>query len=604
VSLKRLLIERTEGNPLFIEESVRALAETDALRGSRGEYRLNVTCTDLEVPATVEAILAARIDRLSPQDKGLLQAAAVIGKDIPVVVLSAIAELPQETVRKALTRLQTAEFVYETSLIADREFTFKHSLTHEVAYATLLQEHRRALHARILRVIEELNADRLAEHAERLAHHAFRGELWLKAFQYLRQAGARAFSRSANREAVAWFDQALVALDHLPETRDRLEQAIELRFDLRGALLALGELGRLSESLLEAETLAGTLGDQRRLARVFAYRGYLLHAIGHQGQAIEYGRRAIEVSKIAEDSNVTVAANYYLGLVYHSLGDYQGAVQCHRFTVETLVEERIRERFGMAGFPAVMARSFLAWSLAELGQFVDAIAIGDEGVRLASDMKQSYSHALAAGWLGCVYLRKGLLKQAIYSLEHSLTLCQSLSLRLLFPIVASFLGPAYAWSGLSQRAIPLLEEALEAAASMGTMHYRSLEVAALSEAYLLAGRTLDAVALARQALELSQAHKERGWEAWILRLIGEIGLRRDPPDADAAEERFGQALDLGKAIGMRPLVARCHLGLGELAQKMGRNEDAREQLTIAAVMLRDMDMQFCLEKAQSALRAL
>ena len=195
--LQRLLIERTQGNPFFLEESVRALVETRALTGERGAYRLVGPIQSLQLPATAQAILAARIDRLAPGDKRLLQAAAVVGKDVPFALLQAIAEEPEESVRQSLARLQAAEFLYEARLFPELEYTFKHALTHEVTYAGLLQDRRRALHARILEAMEQLYADRLDEHVERLAHHAVRGEVWEKAVPYLRQAGLRAAARSA-----------------------------------------------------------------------------------------------------------------------------------------------------------------------------------------------------------------------------------------------------------------------------------------------------------------------------------------------------------------------------------------------------------------------
>ena len=254
--LKRALIERTEGNPFFLEESVRTLVETQVLVGERGAYRLTKAPDAWQIPATAQAILAARIDRLAPEDKRLLQAAAVIGKDVPFALLQAIADVPEDALRRGLSHLQAAEFLYETSLFPDLEYTFKHALTHEVAYGSLLQDRRRALHARIVDAIEALYAERLTEHIERLAHHAFRGELWDKAVTYLRQAGAKAFARSANREAVAYFEQALTALSHRPETRETLEQGVDLRLALRNALWPLGRF----------ETGFGHLRDAERLA--------------------------------------------------------------------------------------------------------------------------------------------------------------------------------------------------------------------------------------------------------------------------------------------------------------------------------------------------
>src|SRR6266542_5886547 len=214
--LKQLLVTQTEGNPFFIEECAQSLVETGALAGERGQYKLAKAVETLQMPPTVQAVLASRIDRLQPEDKRLLQAASVIGKDVSFALLGAIADLSDETLRTAFRRLQSAEFIYETTLFPTLEYTFKHALTHDVAYASLLQGRRRALHARVVAAIERIQADRLGEHVERLAHHAIRGEEWAKAVSYLRQAAAKAASRASNQEAVALLEQALQALTHLP----------------------------------------------------------------------------------------------------------------------------------------------------------------------------------------------------------------------------------------------------------------------------------------------------------------------------------------------------------------------------------------------------
>ena len=234
--LMRLLSERTEGNPFFLEESVRTLVETGVLVGAPGASRLAQPLTTIQMPATVQAVLAARIDRLSPEDKRLLQTAAVIGTEVPLPLLQAIADVPAEALHRGLSHVQAAEFLYETRLFPEHAYTFKHALTHEVAYSSLLQERRRVLHARIVEALERLTPDRLAEQVERLAHHALHGEVWDKALAYFRQAGEKAMARPAYREAVGSFEQALSALPHLPEQRATREQAIDLRLALRSAL--------------------------------------------------------------------------------------------------------------------------------------------------------------------------------------------------------------------------------------------------------------------------------------------------------------------------------------------------------------------------------
>ena len=219
----------------------------------------------------MQAILAARIDRLTPEAKRLLQAAALIGKDVALPLLLAIADAPEHEVRAELTRLQAAELLYETRLFPDLEYTFKHALTHEVAYGGLLHDRQRSLHARITEAIERLAPERVTERAEQLAHHALRGELWEKAVAYLRQAGLRAMARAANREAIAYLEQALGTLRRLPEIRETTELAIDLHIDLRNALNPLAEWARMGKHLREAEMFARTLGNQHRLARITTF---------------------------------------------------------------------------------------------------------------------------------------------------------------------------------------------------------------------------------------------------------------------------------------------------------------------------------------------
>jgi class 3 adenylate cyclase len=215
--LKQLLVKR--GNPFFLEETVRTLVETNALAGERGRYRLTQPVQAIQVPATVQTILAARIDRLAPEDKRLLQTASVVGKDVPLALLQAIADLSDEGLRNGLDHLRAAEFLYETGFYPDLEYAFRHALTHEVTYGGLLQERRRELHARVVEAIEGLHPDHLSEHVERLAHHAARGEPGEKAVLYLRQAGLKAAARSALQDARVWFEQALGVLAELPRPR-------------------------------------------------------------------------------------------------------------------------------------------------------------------------------------------------------------------------------------------------------------------------------------------------------------------------------------------------------------------------------------------------
>jgi predicted ATPase len=346
--LKQLLIERTEGNPFFLEESVRTLVETGVLMGEPGAYRLAQALPMIQVPATVQAVLAARIDRLPLEDKHLLQTAAVIGKDVPVALLQAIAELPEEELHRGLTHLQAAEFLHETSLFPELEYTFKHALTHEVAYGSLLQERRGSLHTKIVETIEAREPERLGERVEQLAHHALRGEVWGKAVTYGRQAGAKAFTRAANREAVAYFEQALGALQHLPESRATLEQAIDLRVHLRDAFLPLREPRQMLDHLRAAESLAEALHDQGRLSLVYGRLSAYFWVMGDPDRALAYSQRGLALAAALGDRALQGVANFELGIVYRTLGEYRRAKECFGGSVTSLkdlLDERIEGRF-------------------------------------------------------------------------------------------------------------------------------------------------------------------------------------------------------------------------------------------------------------------
>ena len=599
--LKRVLIERTEGNPFFLEESVRTLVESQVLVGEPGTYRLARAPSTIQVPATVQAVLAARMDRLSVEDKSLLQTAAVIGKDVPFPLLQAIAELPEETLRGAVTHLRAAEFLYEANLFPELEYTFKHALTQEVAYGSLLQERRRALHARIVEAIEGLYPDRMDEQVERLAYHALRGEVWGKVFAYFRQSGAKAAARSAHREAVGCFEQALVALPHLPEHQDTCEQAIDLRFSVRNALLPLGEHRQVFEHLRVAQTLAEAIHDERRLGRAFAYLAEYYRMTGDSPRAVESGERALAVATALGDFPLEVLANIFLGTAYHALGDYRRAVDCFRRNVVSLTGELTHERFGMTGLPAVMSRTWLVWCLSELGAFDEGAAQGGEAVRLAEAVDHPFSLTQAYSRLGGLYLCKGDLRQAIPALERGLELCQVANVLTWFPTVAATLGYAYTLAGRVAEAIPLLQQAAAQDTSRGISAAHARWVAYLSEAYLLTGRMDEATGLAGSALAFARDLKARGNEAYALRLLGEILAHQVPLAVEAAEAAYRQALALAEALGMRPLLAHCYLGLGTLYTKVGRLAQARTALSTAIELFQAMEMTFWLPRAEAML---
>jgi class 3 adenylate cyclase/tetratricopeptide (TPR) repeat protein len=599
--LTQRLVERTQGNPFFLEESVRTLVETQVLVGAPGAYRLARALPSIQVPATVQAVLAARIDRLPLEEKQLLQTAAVIGTEVPLALLQAMAEVPEEGLRLGLTHLQAAEFLYETRLFPDIEYTFKHALTQQVAYETLLQERRRALHARIVEALEALAGDRVAEQVERLAHHALRGEVWDKALAYFQQAGEKAMARSAHGEAVGYFEQALSALPHLPETREMHEQAIDLRLVLRSALLSSGDFGHMLVCLREAETLAEALDDPRRLGQVSFSLSRYFSIMGVYDQALATAQRALALATATGDGVLYALANQNLGNAYEPQGDYRRAIDCFGQTVAALDATRRHERFGLPTLPAVFSRAYLARCYAELGMFAEGSALGEEGLQIAGAVAHLGSLMQASWGVGLLALRQGDLHRALPLLERAMGICREVDLPRLFPQMAAALGTAYILAGRIADTMPLLTQAMEQATTRGIVVYQALCSLALGEAQMRAGRLEEAQALTEGALALAREHQERGNEAYALRLLGDIAARCEPPESELAATHYCQALALADELGMRPLVAHCHLGLGMLYHKLGRGEQSRHELSAAITLYRAMDMTFWLPQAEAAL---
>jgi class 3 adenylate cyclase/tetratricopeptide (TPR) repeat protein len=603
--LKRLLIERTDGNPFFLEESVRTLVEAKDLSGERGAYHLETASHSPQIPATVQAILAARIDRLPAEDKQLLHAASAIGKEVPFTLLQAIAELPEESLRRGLAHLQAAEFLYEAQLFPDLQYTFKHALTHDVAYGSLLRSRRRSLHTRIMAAIEHLHPDRLRDYVDQLAHHAFRGEAWGKAVTYHRQAGAKAFARSANREAVGHFEQALTALTHIPETREKLEQAIDINFDLRNALYPLAELGRIERCLRDAQALAGRLEDQRRLGWVSAYMCSHHWATGGHAVDVRTFARAVDaIAATLGDAPLQIVAQYYHVAACHIAGDYRETEHSGRRLMQSLEGDSAHERFGVAIFPAVLCRVWLAFALGERGVFDEGDAHGHEATRVAEALDSPYS--LCWAFLGLAQLQslKGELNQAARLLERAVTQCRDWNFTLMSPMVMAPLGHVYAWSGRLEEGVSWLRQAVTAYEAAGVGWRHSISVAQLGEAYLLADRAEDARACADRAVTLARERGERGYEAWALRLLAEVASHGPRPEVETAKAHYGTSMALASELEMRPLVAHCHLGLCRLCRQTGKREQAHEHLTTATTMYRDMNMRFWLQKAEAEMTQL
>lgn len=417
-----------------------------------------------------------------------------------------------------------------------------------------------------------------------------------------RQHGSQALARAAYQEAAEHFERALAALQQLPDSAQKHEMAIDLRFDLRAALLPQGEETRVLTHLQEASELAEALHDTRRLGRVADYMTFQYWLTGHPDQAVASGEKALRLATSCGELSLEIAARHHLGLAYYALGRYRQAIDIFDRTMAALAGELRLQRLGLVNPPAVTSRAYMVWCLSEVGDFDRGIVIGKEAVRIAESLKHPLGLLAAYRGIGSLYLRKGELSEAIPVLEEGLQLCRQRNLNLYIATFSAYLGYALALAGgHSTRSLHLLERATTHMASIRVMAEHALRVAWLSEGYLLADRLDEAVVYAKQAHTLARTHQERGTEAWVLRLLGMLAARRGPSGFQEAESAYRQAQALATELGMLPLVAHCHLGLGTIYNQMRRAEQAQAQLTMAISMYRAMHMPFWVSRIGTTL---
>jgi tetratricopeptide (TPR) repeat protein len=323
--------------------------------------------------------------------------------------------------------------------------------------------------------------------------------------------------------------------------------------------------------------------------------------MGAHDQAIAAGQRALALATADGNIVLQALANLRLGYAYEAQGDYRRAIDCLRQTMMSLEGARRRERFGQVALPAVQSRAWLALCHAELGTFVEGRALGDEGLRIAEVVDHLASLMFASWGIGLLSLRQGDLRRALPQLERAVGICQDADLPLFFPLMAPALGAAYTLGRRVADAISLLTQAMEQTMAMEMGGLQALCSLSLGEAQLLAGRLEEAYALAERTLALTRQHQERGHEAYALRLLGDITRHRDPADSELAEAHYRQALALAAELGMRPLQAHCHRGLGMLYAMLGQLAQARTALITAIALYRTMDMTFWLPQTEAAL---
>lgn len=556
-----LVARKAEGNPFFLEELARALLDTGVARRDGRRLVVDRPAAAISLPDRVQDVIAARLDRLREDQKRTVQVASVIGREFALRLLRRVADAA-DRLEQALGELKALEFVYERITAGDLEYVFKHALTQDVAYASILHARRRELHARIGAAIEELYADRLEERTEELAHHFMGGEVWERAARYARLAGDRAAALCLDARAVEFYERALEALGRLPDTAETARAGVAVRLAMRPPLWRGGQLDRLFDVFREAETLATRHGDTDALDTVYAFLVQYHWAKAQYGEALRYGERCLELAGARDDLGLAVTAHYYSGWASLSLGRFPDALEHFGWIVERLEGERAGEGFGMSGLPYCGACALSAWVCGLTGDFERAWTLLDRGERVAAAADHLYSRTVLSIARGGVLVEAGSPAEAVPLVSAALAVCRDKRFAGQTMFAAQNLARAYAATGRAEEAIPLGREAIELQEKANASSDRGMMLFIVAEAELRAGRLDAAEATVGEGLEVTRRQGERAYAAQLAWVHGEIARARG--DVAAARARLAGAEAGAAALGMRPLAARCRAALATL----------------------------------------
>ena len=591
--------------PLFIEELTSSLLESGLLRDTMDRYVLDGSLPPLAIPSTLHASLVARLDRLASV-KDVAQIGAAIGREFSHELIAAVTSWTPGDLDAALECLTASGLISRRGAPPIATYSFKHALVQDAAYDTLLKSRRRQLHSSIAKVLVERFPAMAESRPEVVAHHFTEAGLASEAIGYWRRAGQLASARSASREAVTFFERALGVDATLPESVLTLEQAFDIRLELRGQLVVLGDNATALQRLREAEALAVQLADEHRRGWVHAVMANAYGNQGELGEALRFATHALEIAGRIQDLKLRILSTSYLVNANSLLGEYDRVAALATDNLAVLPIEWVYESFGRGANPlSAHDRVWLTFSLAELGRFTEAAEHTAEAIRIISRASSPYAVGWAHLGAGVLHLLRGDWARAHPPIEQAIAAMKAGNTPLALDISVVCSAWVLAQLGETSEARSRLregEELVDRHAASGFVGPRAQRHRFLGRAAFALGQLDQARRLAEALLE-SSPHQP-GWAAHALHLLGDVAAHPDRFDAESGEAHYRKALALAQPRGMRPLVAHCHFGLGKLYRHTRKRKQAQQHLTTATVMYRDMDMRFWLEQADAERRQL
>ena len=588
-NLEKLIIEKTEGVPFYIEELIGFLKRKKIIRNTGDTYSLVKDTREFPIPSSIQDVIMARLDSLSGGAKELLQMGSVAGREFSHDLIKTVSGIADQELWSHLSTLKDAELLYERGIYPQSNYIFKHVLTRDIAYRSLLQKKRREIHEKVGKALEQIYTERMAEGYEILALHFLNGEDWERAYRYCLAAGMKSFSHSAYEEARRYFEEALAALQKLPREKDRIEQEIDLRFDMRSVLVPLGRHDEWGDYIRRAELLAREIGDDARLANVLNYLSSLHWIHDQPHQAIEVGQRALALARKTSHFSYEVSIMYHLGIYFFTCGDYVKQVEYQQEVRRRLTGTTAYLQHGLSTFPGVWVRGHLALGMAELGEFDKIEELGREALEIAAKVENALTRVLTCACIGMAHLRYGKVELALEHLEKSYEECLNSKVKFVHSYTAGALGQAHLLNKEPAHALSVLKEGTKPEyIERGVWTVQSFT--ALADAYRATGEIDLAMVAISRALELASESEERGFEALAMVVMAHI--KSDTDKMNEAKQWYRRALKQAGDLSMRPLVAHCHQGLCDLHLRHGKKDEAKLEFDTAQEMYHALGMTY------------
>jgi tetratricopeptide (TPR) repeat protein len=597
--LSNLILNRAAGNPLFMEELTHSLLENGSIQRTGDQYVLSKKPSDLQVPDTIQGIIAARMDRLEENLKRIMQVASVIGREFAFRILQAISDL-REDLKSELLNLQGLELIYEKSLFPELEYVFKHALTQEVAYNSLLSNRRKEIHKRIGRAVEELYSSNLEKFYGVLSYHFSKSEELEKACQYLKLAGEKATQDHALWEAYGFFKEDVELLNRLPDSEEKKRKLIEVIRLMRVPLMFLGFPEGSLSFLEQGERLAKELGDTRNLAVIYSGIGYYYNFAGDYLTSIRYTEETFEEARKTLDVDLIAPLGFALCSAYNAAGRYKELIEKMPEVIH-LIEKtgRKTDLFGQPLNPYSHIGAQCGVVLSNLGRFDEAKAMLENALGNAIQVGDSAILGLAHGQYGGFFSRKGDWKSAKEHLEKALTLSQEAKYAFGIALYLCMLGQVHSYLGDHETGRRLAEEGLQIFRDSGMKFHLSGMHNIMGNIHLELGDLEKAGTSLEEALRLSRKNSEKVYEGSALVGLGRVLGKREPPQREKAEEYFTQGLAIHHDL--KPFYSQGLMFLGEFYLDTGQKEDALEPLKKAEAMFQGMGMDYWLGRTREIL---